>query len=261
MSSHMASCIVVLGLAGMAPAQNSLFIAHDSNGPIREFTKGGSYVTDWGESMNTAATGPAVGGGHVYSTDPDSTSTIFRFDSSDTFVDSDVFVGGGDPGGNGIPGWIEDAAYAGNNELWVSGYNGMVSHIDSGGAILSQFYTGTAYTGVAFDGKTLYTTHGFNGGTGDVEMWDTAGTHLGTISTGFAEAGAIGWDSDDNTLWIGYVSGGVVRHFDMAGTDLGDGFSTHFGDAIDGLELGKIPAPGAGALLALAGLAAGRRRR
>lgn len=256
-----ASIAGVLCLVAGASAQNSLFIAHDLNGPIREFNKGGAYITDWAEAYNMGATGPAVGGGHVYSTNPNATSTIFKVDASDSLVSSYSFLGGGDPNGLGLPGWVEDAAYAGNGELWIGGYNGMISHIDSSGNILSQFNTKTSYTGVAFDGKTLYTTHGFYGGTGDVEMWDTSGNHLGTISTPYAETGAIGWDSDDNTLWIGYLSGGTVRHFDMAGNDLGNGFSTGFSGAIDGLEVGRIPAPGVAAVLGLGALTTGRRRR
>jgi hypothetical protein len=255
----MAFVVTVAGLGAGAAAQNSLFIAQDLNGPIKEYNKVGGFIQDWAEAYNTGATGPAVGGGNVYSASPSSTSTIFKVDASDTLVSSYSFVGGGDPNGLGLPGWIEDAAYAGSGELWIGGYNGMISHIDSSGAILSQFNTKTSYTGVAFDGKTLYTTHGFYGGTGDVEMWDTAGNHLGTIATGFDSTGGIGWDSDDNTLWVGYLDS-TVRHFDMGGTLLGS-FITPLGNAIDGLEVGKIPAPGAGAILGLAALTAGRRRR
>ncbi len=260
MNIRRVSIAALLGLATGASAQNSLFIAHDTQQPIKEFTKGGAFVTDWGESMNVNATGPAVGDGHVYSTNPNSTSTIYRFDASDTFVDSDVFVGGADPNGLGLPGWVEDAAYAGNNELWIGGYNGMVSHIDSSGNILFQFNTKTSYTGVAFDGKTLYTTRGFNDGSGIVDLWDTLGNSVGSISTGVGASGGIGWDSDDNTLWIGYLDS-TIAHFDMSGTNLNDGFATGFGGAIDGLELGRIPTPGAAALLGLGGLVAGRRRR
>lgn len=254
------SIATLLGLVGAASAQNSLFIAQDLNGPIKEYNKAGGFIQDWAEAYNTGATGPAVGGGNVYSTNPNSTSTIYKVDAADNLVGSYSFLGGADPGGNGLPGWVEDAAYAGGGNLWIGGYNGEISLIDGSGSILSQFYTGTTYTGVAFDGKTLYTTHGFYGGSSSIEMWDTAGNHLGSIAAaGPTDNGGIGWDSDDNTLWVGYLDS-TVRHFDMGGNLLGS-FVTPLGNAIDGLEVGRVPAPGAAALLGLAGLAAGRRRR
>jgi MBG domain len=219
--------------------ESLLWAGNDTHGPVQEFTRNGMFMGTWGAS---GGTGSALdGGGHVYTVVPGcSSSVITKYDASQNAVATITFDTGID-NGNSCSSWIEDMAYGGNNTLWISGFNGMVYHIDATGLILSHFDTGFTFTGIATDGTYLYTTEGFSG-VGNIHRWNLDGTNgVVLFDTGVTSGlGGIGYDAGDGTLWVG--TGGTIYHYSLTGTALGS-FSTGSQYFHDGLEVGGIRTP------------------
>ena len=216
-------------------SSSSLWIGNDTQTPVEQFTLGGTLLRSWGSS---GATGSALDGlGHVYTVVPgDAVSVIREYDAAQNVI-ATINFNSGVENGNGSPSWIEDMAYGGNGTLWVSGYNGLVYHIDATGAILSQFDTGNLYIGVATDGFALYTTDGESGSL--VTRRDFDGNTLSSFDTGIDGVGGIGYDASDGTLWVG--SFGAIYHYTLSGTLIGM-IKTASGAYHDGIEVG--PASG-----------------
>lgn len=229
--------ICTLGFAGRAQA-STLWVGEDTANSVQRYTSNGVFIGSWGAGQ---ATGTALdGAGHVYTDQPGgSISVITQYDAAQNPTGTINFTSGIE-NGNGYPSWIEDMTYGGGGTLWVSGYNGIVYHIDSTGTILSHFDTGFTFTGIATDGSFLYTDEGFYG-TDNIYKRLFDGTIVSTISTGFNGGAGIGFDSSDSTLWVGYLAGtNDIRQFDLAGNLLSS--LSLGGSAHDGLEVGEIGA-------------------
>ena len=155
---------------------------------------------------------------------------------------------------------ILDMAVGAGSTLWLSGFNGMIYHVDAAGSVLSRFDSGHSYTGVATDGSFLYTSEGLFGGS--IFKWDTSGMLIETIYTGLMESGGVGYDPASGTLWVGgtdtltqlTTSGSILQTLSVPG-----GFH-------DGLDVGNIsptliPEPSTWLLLSCGLVAFGLRRR
>ena len=217
-----------------------LWVGNDTQSPVNRIARDGTEIGSWGMDR---ATGSALdGAGHVYTVVPDcGSSVITKYDAEQNVVGTIIFNTGIE-NGNSCKSWIEDMAYGGNDTLWVSGYNGIMYHIDSTGAILSYFDTGFTYPGIATDGSFLYTTDGFAksgvGGTGVISKRAFDGSILGAFETGVTTGiGGIGFDASDGTLWVGTF--GKILHFSVTGTLIGS-FTTTDTEYHDGLEVGSL---------------------
>jgi hypothetical protein len=200
-----------------------LWVGIDTNGPIQRFTRDGMLIGSWGAS---GASGVAVdGAGHVYTAvfGGSGSTTITKYDAAQNVVSTINF-----------PAWVEDMTYGGNNTLWIATNVGIVYHINSTGAILSQFNTGFQIPGIATDGSLLYITDGV-GGSGVIQKRAFDGTILGSFSTAVGgDLLSLGYDPSDGTLWAG--SFGKLYHFSLTGTPLGS-LSTNTQFWHDGLEV------------------------
>jgi hypothetical protein len=255
---------LVLCVAVSTAAASSLWVGNDTLTAVQRYdSTTGTFLEAWGQG---SATGSALDGlGHLWTVAPGGPSShIEMYDSLGALVSSVDFTTGIE-NGNGFPSWIEDMTYGGAGTLWVSGFNGIVYHLDSTASILSSFDTGHLYPGVATDGSVLYTTDGFDGD--KIYTYSFGGSLLGSVSTGIGGGlGGIGYDSTDGTLWVGGTAG-VLYHVTTGGTVLGS-FTTPTSSAFhDGLEVGEIggivPEPATLGLFGLGAflLAAGIRRR
>jgi hypothetical protein len=225
--------------AAVSTNTDILWVGNDITTPVYRWRADGTFVGPWGR---TGATGTALdGSGHVWTVQPgELASAITEYDANQNELRSFVFNSGID-NGNGYPSWIEDMKYAGNNTFWVSGYNGIVYHIDGNGQVLgTPFDTHSTYTGVATDGSFLYTTTGFFGDN-VITQRDFNGNPVATITTGFLGMGGLGYDFRDNTFWAGFASG-VLRKFDRSGNLLSS-FTTPDGEYHDGVNVGAVGTP------------------
>lgn len=239
MKRHAQLSLLFSALALMNAQASTLWVGNDTVGPVVRYTSAGALIGPWGAS---GATGSALdGAGHVYTVVPSGVdSVITKYDCVETPVGTIHFTSGGGST-PGLNSWIEDMTYGGGDTLWVSGYNGMVYHIDSTGAVLSSFDTGHFFVGVATDGSFLYTTVGFDGG-GVISKRDFTGAVVDTIATGYSGAmGGIGYDASDSTLWVGDFN--IVNHFSLAGALLGS-IDPAGGSFHDGLEVGELDCHG-----------------
>ncbi len=109
-----------------------------------------------------------------------------------------------------------------NNTIWTAAGSGAVSQYDLNGQLLSQFFPGGNWYGLALDPA-------------------------------------------DGTLWLTQDgSYPYIAQYDQSGNHLQDVYVGNFGMGNTlGMEfdVGRVPAPGAAALLGIGGLAASRRRR
>ena len=178
---------------------NYIWSGIDTNGPVQVYTEAGVFAGPWGMS---GATGTALdGAGHVYTVQPGgSDSVITKYDANQNGIGTIHFTSGIE-NGNGSPSWIEDMAYAGNNTLWLSGFNGIVYRINSAGNILTDWDTGHTYVGIATDGSFVYTTTGFFSGNTEIDKWTLAGAFVSSFSTttGVGQGG-LAYDSADGTF-------------------------------------------------------------
>jgi hypothetical protein len=218
------------------------------------YTPGGTFLGNFGQG---GATGSALdGAGHVWTVAPNfGNNRIEMYDAAQNVLNSFIATVNGN--------WIEDMAYGGGNTLWAGTYEGNVFNIDATNGSVNSFFhvPNSSFTGVAFDGSTLWLGGGF--GNDAIYHYTTNGTLLGTIHTGFNDGGGVGYDAMTGTLWVGYF--GLVRQYDLAGNLLSS-FSTMSGAFHDGLEVGDInanaiPEPATLTLLGGGLLAAMRRRR
>jgi hypothetical protein len=164
------------------------------------------------------------------------------------------------------PGWAEDITYIGGT-LWVSDSGGTMTHINLSGTVLGSF-AGTFGEGISTDGTFLYTTDGFNSGTGVITQRTLAGVPTGlTISTGFGANLSLGYDAANHAFWLGALD--TVGEYSFTGTKIG-GFSTpdanhyHDGVAVGSFATSAVPEPSSFMLMgsgAAAFLWLARRRR
>jgi hypothetical protein len=132
-----------------------------------------------------------------------------------------------------------------NGQLWVAGYNGMVYHLSSAGAILSSFDTGQTGPGIATDGTFLYTSGGY--GSGTIDKWNPNGTLAGTIMTGLTDALGLAYDAASQNLWVGGsdlvsvvdLSGNIGSQYSIAGAHT----ALEIGDIGQAPPTGSVPEP------------------
>lgn len=227
---------------------------------IRVLATDGTVMDTFGTHPSSAA---AVNGtGLVFTVTPeDSISTIYIYDETQTEVGSFVFTGGID-NGNGSPGYITDLAWGGSDTLWLSGYNGIIYHVDLTGALLSSFDSGNLWTGVATDGSSLYTTSGLGllDPASTIYQWDFGGSLLGTIQTPLNDTLGLGYDSSTGSFWVGGLD--TLANVNALGALIGSPLSAS--GAISGVEFGDlitaVPEPGAFVLVGAGLLLLGGRR-
>jgi hypothetical protein len=250
--------ILAASLCGFAEA-TTILVGHDTQGPVTEHTKTGTYIQSWG--VLDAATGSAVDEfGNVYINNPNfGNNQVEKFTSSGAYVSTMTATVDGqfiEDLGNFIPGFVLAGTYEGNVYR--------LSTLDMSHTLM--FTTTDSFVGVTYDGTNIWTTGGFT--TTLVYRRDLAGNILSSFDTGLNNGG-IGWDPDDGTLWVGSFGPGgtgLVSHYTQAGGLLGS-FDPGFSGFVDGLELrpGDVvvaPEPGTLALLlggALGALAFRRR--
>jgi len=262
MVRQMKRLLVAAGIAAAAGPVSAatIFLGFDTQGPVQQYSTGGVFLGNFGQD---GATGSALdGAGHVWTVAPGfGSNRIERYDAAGNPLNSFTAPVNGN--------WIEDMAMGAGNTIWAGTFEGNVFNIDATtGAINSSFHvTGSAFTGVAFDGTNLWVTGGaFTGANSElIYKYSTSGALLDTIDTNFADAGGLGYDRDTNTLWAGYF--GTVRQFDLSGNLLSSfvaGTAFHDGLEIGNVEAGgSVPEPASLALLGigLAGLGFSRRKK
>ncbi|HEX6880212.1 MAG TPA: aryl-sulfate sulfotransferase [Terriglobales bacterium] len=221
---------VALLLSATAIQASTLFIGSNATGPVQRYTTAGSFLGSFGQN---GATGTALdGAGYVYTAQPGNTSTITKYDATETPVATTVFSSGVDNGG-GFPNFVTDMAYGGASTLWLAGYNGMVYRVNTAGNVLAQFDTGSVFTGIATDGTFLYTSEGIGGG--NIYQRASDGTLITTIATGLPETLGLAFDAQDGSFWVGGTdtltqvssSGAILNTLSIPGFH-------------DGLEVGDI---------------------
>jgi hypothetical protein len=155
-----------------------------------------------------------------------------------------------------------------NRVIYRTDYGlGLVNRIDPAtNTVLSSFSVAgsriSGPVGIAYDGTGLWVS-GFNNNT--IERFTLSGVDTGVgfalaanfIGQGFSNAGGLGYDTTDNTLWIG--TGNRVYHYDLAGNQLGFFATPEFNTGrirfVDGLEFegpssNPVPEPSGLVLLA-----------
>ena len=219
---------------GPAYGDTLLWVGFDGQGKVQVFPSGlGSPPL--GSFGPTDASGVALDhAGHIYLDEPTaSKSVISEFDQNLNRLATINFTQGTD-NGLGSSNYIEDMVYGGSNTLWVSGFNGIVYHINANGNVLSQFDTGDPFTGITTDGTHLFTDQGLMGGV--ISEYSVTGTLLSTIDTGLNASFGLAFDPSSNDLFIGGVDS--ITRVDLNGNILNSAFVN--GGNHTGLDIGVI---------------------
>src|SRR5258708_6016627 len=209
-----------------------LWVGYDTTTAVQRWTTGGVSQGTFGMG---GATGTALDGAFAWTVQPSGgDSVITKYNATQAPVATIHFTGGID-NGNGFPSWIEDMASGSNHSLWLSGFNGIIYHVDSSGNILSHFDSGHTFSGIEVVGASVYTTSGTSGDS--IFKYDMSGTLLSTITvTGMSGIGGLAYDPTDNTFWAGTF--GAVDHVALNGTLLGS--LSLPGAFHDGLAIGDL---------------------
>src|SRR5258708_30722159 len=116
-----------------------LWVGYDTTSQVQRWTTSGVFQGTFGAG---GATGTALDGAFAWTVQPSGgDSVITKYDAAQTPVATIHFTGGID-NGNGFPSWIEDMASGSNHSLWLSGFNGIIYHLDSSANILTHFHSG-----------------------------------------------------------------------------------------------------------------------
>jgi hypothetical protein len=209
-----------------------LWVGYDTTTAVQRWTTSGVFQGTFGMG---AATGTALDGAFAWTVQPGGSDSVITKYNATQIPLATIHFSGGIENGNGFPSWIEDMASGSSHSLWLSGYNGIIYHIDSSGNILSHFDSGHTYPGIEVVGTSVYTTSGISGDS--IFKYDMSGTLLSTITvTGMSGIGGLAYDPTDNTFWAGTF--GAVDHAALDGTLLGS--LSLPGAFHDGLAIGDL---------------------
>lgn len=249
--------LATLAFASAAGAQTSELFINEFLGNNMVVVQGGSVIRSW-QTISGAENALAVANGEIRT----GGSGIYgwtghQYDTSGNFL-------GGTYNTSPGQGNYYDGTTDGVNYNYAIQHNGayQVFRFDrnwSNGTPL--FSVDFPDSGIAYDTTdgSFWLSHAFSPA---VHHYDANGNLLGTFGIQGNYAYGLALDPADGTLWAGQYGSNVITQYKKDGTYLGavtvPGISHAFGMEFD---VGRVPAPGAAALLGLGALATGRRRR
>lgn len=246
-----------LTLTGGALAQQDPLYLTDGDGHRNFIVQNGSVQSVFGSVPSERAFGIAVAGdvrtygyanperGGGYDLAGNSNGNIYTYNAGSAIADGTT---------NGV------------DTNWAIDFFGTVYKYDRNWANGQQVWSAQGYGGITYDptDNTLWLSADRSAG---IAHYDLNGNPLG----GFNTVGGLDWDlayePTSNSLWVSQAFNGpntTLYNYDKNGTLIqsfsvpGLGAASFFGGEF---EIGRVPAPGAAALMGLGGLVASRRRR
>ncbi len=259
--------VSVLGGAGVAHAQGTLFVGSDVNtfsGSLPDklgvvSVNGANFVsqTNYSTTFHINGFTDVSGQNFLYAGDPFS-GVINRVDYTGNLL-----------GSISVPGIAtgccnEDMIWTGS-QLYHGQYSSGIQLIDLNTGNITQSWSMPDIVGMSFVGSDIWISQWSGRSVG---IWDpSTGTYTAQFSTP-NNAGGLAFDPVSSIMWVG-MQGGTVVPYQLDGTAINAGFQPfgNIGDTIDGLaflgEVADVPEPATwGAMaLGLTALAGLRRRR
>lgn len=179
---------------GGRAAADSLLVGFNAQTALQVYSSSGAYQRDFGPGGASAG---IEENGLLYAIQPNLTT----LDSS-TITPFNAVVQAGSS--FTVPALIADGAPGANGTLWLSGYNGTVYQVNSGGSVVQSFDTGHhagAAIGIATNGTDLFTTEG--DASDGIDEWTLKGGLIATVHTGLYSLYGLTWDSANSEFYAG----------------------------------------------------------
>lgn len=258
------SVLSVLALAAGASAQTGNLYMTQFGGSQATIVTGGSVVTNW-STTNSTETGIAINGDvRIVGAFQNTNGSLY--DLGGNVVSPNIYTNNSPP---------VDSLYDGTTDgtfHYAVGHNDFNSNFAvfrydqnwQNGQLL--FVPGNRSSGITYDNvnNSLWITN-TTGFCNQIEQYDLNGNFMSSFPVAIPGGYAIAYDYTDGTLWIPESFGqqGSLWNYDTGGNLIQQIFVNGLQGNPFGAEFdyATIPAPGAGAILALGGIVAGRRRR